>query len=80
MVYFFVFFFVLLRDYLYYFLLADKAVIKKSTTGSTMIHVSMENMKPRLIPLPPLNEQKRIVTKIEELFGVLDGIKESLEA
>jgi type I restriction enzyme S subunit len=31
-------------------------------------------------PLPPLSEQKRIVAKIEELFGVLDSIKESLEA
>ena len=32
------------------------------------------------IPLPPYQEQLRIVAKIEELFGVLDGIKESLEA
>ena len=70
---------ILYRDYLYYFFLVDKEKIISSTTGSTMIHVSMENMKPRLIPLPPLNEQKRIVTKIEELFAVLDGIKESLE-
>ena len=30
-------------------------------------------------PLPPLSEQKRIVAKIEELFSVLDSIKESLE-
>ena len=30
-------------------------------------------------PLPPLSEQKRIVAKIEELFGVLDSIKESLK-
>ncbi len=29
--------------------------------------------------LPPLNEQKRIVAKIKELFAVLDNIKESLE-
>ena len=33
-----------------------------------------------IIPLPPLAEQQRIVAKIEELFAVLDSIKESLEA
>ena len=61
----------LYRDYLYYFFMADKNNIKSSTTGSTMVHVSMENMKPRLIPIPPLAEQHRIVTKIEELFNEL---------
>ena len=30
-------------------------------------------------PLPPLSEQKRIVAKIEDLFAVLDSIKDSLE-
>ena len=30
------------------------------------------------IPLPPYQEQLRIIAKIKELFGVLDGIKESL--
>ena len=63
----------LYREYLYYFFLADKHNIKSSTTGSTMIHVSMENMKPRLIPVPPLAEQRRIVAKIEELFRLIDG-------
>ena len=32
-----------------------------------------------IVPLPPYAEQLRIVTKIEELFAVLDSIKESLE-
>lgn len=31
------------------------------------------------IPLPPYQEQLRIVAKIEELFAILDNIKESLE-
>ena len=33
-----------------------------------------------IIPVSPYNEQQRIVAKIEELFAVLDEIKESLEA
>ena len=37
-----------------------------------MIHVSMENMKPRFIPIPPYCEQKRIVSKINELLPVID--------
>ena len=65
----------LYREYLFYFFMADKNKIKSSTTGSTMIHVSMENMKPRLIPIPPLTEQKRIVAKIEELFAEIDKLK-----
>ena len=65
---------ILWREYLYYFFLADKQRIKQSTTGSTMIHVSMENMKPRLIPIPPLAEQKRIVTKIEDLLKEIDKL------
>ena len=31
-------------------------------------------------PLPPLSEQQRIVTKIEELFSTLDNIQKALEA
>ena len=60
------------REYLYYFLQYDKSSIQDSTTGSTMIHVSMENMTPRFIPLPPLAEQRRIVAKIEDLMSLIE--------
>ena len=60
------------RDYLYYFLELDKSRIRNSTTGTTMIHISMENMNPRFIPLPPLAEQQRIVAKIEELMPLVE--------
>ena len=33
-----------------------------------------------LVPVPPYNEQQHIVAKIEEIFAVLDEIKDSLEA
>ena len=77
---------VLFREYLYYFFLFDKTQVKASTTGSTMVHVSMENMKPRLIPIPPVNEQKRIVHEIEniipliEIYGTLQNKKEILDS
>ena len=63
---------VLFREFLYYFFLFDKTQVKASTTGSTMIHVSMENMKPRLIPIPPVEEQKRIVCGIEDIMPFLE--------
>ena len=66
---------ILYKEYLYFFFLIDKMKIKGSTTGSTMVHVSMENMKPRLIPVPPLAEQHRIVEKLEQVLGEIDKLK-----
>ena len=77
---------ILFREYLYYFFLFDKTQVKASTTGSTMVHVSMENMKTRLIPIPPVNEQKRIVHEIEniipliERYGTFQNKKEILDS
>ena len=48
--------------------------------GVKMPRLSTTDARKGLIPLPPYQEQLRIVAKIEELFGVLDSIKESLEA
>ncbi len=68
---------VIIRDYLYYFLLYDKEQIGNSTTGSTMIHVSMENMKPRTLFIPPINEQKRIVNAVDRYFAIIETIETS---
>ena len=45
--------------------------INSVTYGIKMPRVSTETMTNLLIPLPPLEEQKRIVSKIEELFQEL---------
>ena len=72
------------RSYLYWVLFQDVIRIRQATTGSTMIHVSMENMKPRFLPVPPLAEQRRIVERVNELiplvdeYGKLEDVREKL--
>ncbi|MBN7453262.1 restriction endonuclease subunit S [Mycobacteroides abscessus subsp. abscessus] len=44
-----------------------------SATGSTIKNVSLKSMKSLLVPLPPIEEQFRIVKKIEELFSKVDS-------
>lgn len=63
-----------LKEFLFYFFLWDKERIKESTTGSTMFHVSMENMNQRIVPIPPLAEQKRIVAKIQSLIQICNSL------
>jgi type I restriction enzyme S subunit len=42
-------------------------------------NVNAQILSKLMFPLPPLNEQKRIVSKIEELFSKIDSTKQSLE-
>lgn len=46
--------------------------------GGAQPNISKEKIISTLIPLPPLNEQNRIVYKIEELYKVLDQIQNNL--
>jgi type I restriction enzyme S subunit len=50
-----------------------------SGVGGSLMRAQPSCVEKYLFPLPPYKEQLRIVAKIEELFAVLDGIKESLE-
>ncbi len=48
--------------------------------GTTRLKLTQADMSSIKIMLPPLSEQKSIVSKIEELFAVLDEIQKSIEA
>ena len=52
--------------------------LRENKVGSAIPHLNKKLFKEIEVPLPPLAEQKRIVKKIEELFGVLDTIQQAL--
>jgi len=47
--------------------------IHSVTSSVTVTHLSSDTLHHIEFPLPPLNEQKRIVSKIEELFSLIDS-------
>ena len=64
------------KAYMYWLLKTDyflKYAITNAT-GSTIKNVSLKTMNDFLVPLPPFEEQKRIVAKIEELMPFIGNI------
>ena len=61
--------------YLFYFLLANRTTFIKKGEGGAQPNISKEKIVNTLIPLPPLDEQKRIVEKIEELLPLVEKLK-----
>lgn len=61
-----------------YLLLAVLGDLERQTHGSGMVHITKSKFESTPVPLPPLNEQRRIVAVIEEQFSHLDAADESL--
>lgn len=70
---------ILNKQYLYHFLKNDVDEIYNSLTHSTMPHVSMANMKERLISVPPIEVQLEIVSMLDELDMYESSLMDKLE-
>ena len=55
-------------EYVYWFLYREQYIMKKVASGGVQSFISLKVFRNYLFPLPPLEEQKRIVAKIEELL------------
>lgn len=71
---------IILKRYLFHYLKKDVDDIYSSLTHSTMPHVSMANMKERIIPLPPLQIQEEIVRILDKFTSLTAKLQAKLQA
>lgn len=65
--------------YLFYYAISQREIFISKGKGGAQPNISQEVIKQHEIPLPPLEEQKRIVACIESLFTKLDEAKEKAQ-
>ncbi|MBD5450944.1 MAG: restriction endonuclease subunit S [Lachnospiraceae bacterium] len=61
-----------LSEYLYYCLISRTQNIISRASGTTFKEISGSEFGQTIIPMPPFEEQKRIVAKIEELLPLIE--------
>lgn len=69
----------LLPDFFYHFVLGNRQLLLSFASGTTFPEVSGKNAARLPVPIPPLNEQHRIVAAIEEHLSDLDASVAALE-
>ena len=67
----------MLPEYLKYVMQSEmmKNQIKSNSDGTTVATLTLVRTVEYVLPLPPLDEQKRIVAKLEELLPLCEGLK-----
>ncbi len=70
--------FIISPKYLYYYLNSQFIFINSNAKGTGIPHVDPVVLWGLQLPLPPLQEQERIVSKIESLFSELDHAEKGL--
>lgn len=66
-------------EFLYYYLSNSKGYLESIATGTTFKELSGEKVKIICFPLPPLEEQKRIVEKLDSMFEKINKVKELIQ-
>ncbi len=49
-----------------------RTCMQQLSTGDIIVHMSNDRLSKIVLPIPPLNEQRKIVTKINQIFCLID--------
>jgi type I restriction enzyme S subunit len=58
---------------------ADSGALQDAFTGTTIKHLTRESLSRYEIPLPPINEQKRITDKLDTILARVNACRERLD-
>ena len=64
--------------FFHYFLRTVKSVLHEFAPSTAQKNINLGILKEVLIPLPPLDEQRRIVSKVDKLMALCDRLEASL--
>jgi type I restriction enzyme S subunit len=64
--------------YMLYYLRSIEVWLSQQGTGSTFTAISKTDLEQLTVPLPPLNEQRRIVAKLEKVLGKVNACQKRL--
>jgi type I restriction enzyme S subunit len=67
----------LLDDYLKYYMEIPLVRIKQNVERTTVPHLSKDDLEGAEVPLPPLDEQERIVKLLDRIFERVENVKKS---
>ncbi|MDO9533875.1 MAG: restriction endonuclease subunit S [Bacillota bacterium] len=61
------------------FLKLSKPTIEQTSRGTGLQHINQTTFWPLSFPLPPLNEQKRIVARLDQIMPRIEAVKKRLD-
>ena len=68
------------KSFLYFVLKISMETLRDQTHGATMTHVTRPVFEATLVPLPPLDEQHRIVARLEEQMAAAEHARREAES
>lgn len=63
--------------WLFYWFWAKTQELKDASHGTTMVHITKAFMESNVVALPPLEEQRRIVSKLDDIMGNLERMDQA---
>lgn len=67
------------ETFLYFKTWFDKLDLWELNSGTAVPQINNKDINPLIIPLPPLEEQKRIVKKVDSIMDIIDKLEMELE-